>query len=633
MAARLKHAILDWDAPTQIDGAPRSFLFDDIYFSGAGAAESEHVFLAGNDLPRRFAGAAEFSIGELGFGTGLNFLVAWKAWVACEKPTGARLHFLSVEKYPLTLSDLEKAHASWPGLSDYARELRRALPPAFPGFHHIEIADDVTLTLLYGDALDVLKSAEATIDAWFLDGFAPAKNPEMWSPALFAEIARVSAQNATFATFTVAGDVRRALAGAGFDIEKRTGFGRKREMLVGRLARSSQKQSHRAPWFVTHRAGPLKRTAKIAIIGAGVAGASLAQALRSAGYAPTIYDATAPASGASGNPAGLIMPRLDVGDTPAGRFHAAAYLHAARLLNDLPAGVFNPCGVNHLAANEKEKTRQQKLIETAALPEDWLTQTDAGICYPQGGVVDPKKFVAAQMGETTVNIARVITIEKTQGGWRLKTTSGNDDADAVIIANAHDARWFVQARGLPLSGSAGQIDWFPDAAAPDTAFAFGPYAAPAPEGGLMIGATYAPETIGSIPRFSREATESNIAAVARERPDLVAGLDPTTSRPRVSVRCTTPDRLPIAGAVPDWGFYAGAYDGLRTGLKTNYPQGEGLAHLYILTGLGSRGLVTAPLCAAMIAAEISGAPAPVASDIAEALHPARFYIRDLKRKR
>jgi len=632
MRERIDTARVDWGGSPVEGGAPRSFLYDDIYFSDAGAAESEHVFLAGNDLPQRFVGAAQFSIGELGFGTGLNFLVAWKAWDESEKTPNARLHFFSVEKYPLAPDDLEKAHAAWPALSDYAKALRRALPPGYPGIHQIEIADDVTLTLLYGDARDVLKSAEGAIDAWFLDGFSPAKNPEMWAPDLFAEIARISAQDATFATFTVAGDVRRALNGAGFDIEKRLGFGRKREMLVGRLGLSSQKQSHRAPWFETQRAGALKRTAKIVIIGAGIAGASLAHALRRAGYAPVIYEATAPASGASGNPAGLVMPRLDVGDTPAGRFHAAAYLHTIRLLKDMPAGVFNACGVNHLVANEKDKTRQQKLIETAALPENWLTDTGNGIRYPQGGVVDPKQFVAALMGETPINIARVITIEKTQGGWRLKTTSGNDDVDAVIIANAHDARWFVQARGLPLSGSAGQLDWFPEAKAPDTAFAFGPYAAPAPVGGLMIGATYAPETIGSIPRFSREATESNIAAVARERPDLVAGLDPATTTPRVSIRCTTPDRLPIAGAAPDWGFYAGAYDGLRTGSKTDYVRGESLPHLYFLTGLGSRGLVTAPLCAAIIAAEIAEAPAPVASDIAEALHPARFYIRDLKRK-
>ena len=146
-----------------------------------------------------------------------------------------------------------------------------------------------------------------------------------------------------------------------------------------------------------------------------------------------------------------------------------------------------------------------------------------------------------------------------------------------------------------------------------------------------MGATYAPVAVGVIPRFTKEATEATLAAIANVRPEIVGTLSPDESKPRVSIRCTTPDRLPIAGAVPDWGYYSGAYDGLRTGKQQAYPPAEAMAGLYTLTGLGSRGLVTAPLCAAMIAAEIAGAPAPVEADVAEALHPARFFIRDIKR--
>ncbi len=633
MSKRIDYAELDWGAPNQSDGAPRSFSFDDVYFSGDGPAESRHVFLAGNGLPGRFDGAERFAIGELGFGTGLNFLTAWAAWAEIEKPAGARLHFLSVEKFPLAIDDMERAHAAWPEFAAKSAQLRKALPPAFPGVYHIEIADDVSLTLLYGDALPVLQKAEASVDAWFLDGFSPAKNPAMWRPELMRELARLSAPDATLATFTVAGAVRRALTDAGFALEKRAGYGRKRDMLCGRIEQPPAHAGRRAPWFDTGPAAPLDRSARIAVIGAGIAGASLARALRRAGYAPVIYDANGPASGASGNPAGLIMPRLDVGDTPAGRFHAAAYLHTIRLLRDLPDGVFNPCGVRRLASSDKEKTRQERLLEAGALPDGWMTAGENSLDFPQGGVVDPAAFVRALIGETRMIGKEVFEVAPAGGGWRVETSAGADDYDAVIFANALDALRFVQLRGLPLSGSAGQIDLFPDAAAPETAYAFGPYAAPAPGGGMVVGATYAPVAIGAIPRFSPEATATNIAAIARTAPALARGLDPAASRPRVSVRCTTPDRLPVAGPVPDWGFYAGAYDGLRTGLKIDYPSAQTLAGLFVLTGLGSRGLVTAPLCAAMIAAEIAGAPTPVEADIAEALHPARFAIRDLKRSR
>ena len=629
MRERIEYAKLDWGDGT----SPRSFLFDDIYFASDGQAESRHVFLAGNDLPARFAHARRFTIGEIGFGTGLNFLVAWDAWARAQKPANARLHFLSVEKHPLAPDDMAKAHSAWPALEKKAARLRVVAPPAFPGVFHCAVDESVTLTLIYSDALDALGRVEAAIDAWFLDGFAPAKNPDLWSPELAREIARLSAPGASFATFTVAGAVRRALEGAGFDPEKRAGFGRKRDMLAGRLT-ATQARELRKPWFNTRDTAPFAPAARIAIIGAGIAGASLAHALRRAGYAPTIFEAEKPANGASGNPAGLIMPRLDVDDTPAARFHAAAYLHTVRLLiNDLPGDFFRSCGVLRLATTDKETVRQARLLAGAVLPDGWMTAEENGVAYPQGGVVDPTAFVKALIGATPVVNARVITIERQEKGWRLKTTKGADNWDAVIIANAHDAMWFVQLRGLPLAGSAGQVDWFANAEAPARAIAFGPYAAPCPAGGLVVGATYAPIAIGVIPRFSKEATETTLAAIEKVRPDLTGAVSAEESEPRVSVRCTTPDRAPIAGPVPDWGYYAGAYDGLRTGLKRDYPRGESLPGLYVLTGLGSRGLVTAPLCAAMIAAEIAGAPSPVEADVAEALHPARFYIRDLKRNR
>ncbi|MEL7486251.1 MAG: tRNA (5-methylaminomethyl-2-thiouridine)(34)-methyltransferase MnmD, partial [Pseudomonadota bacterium] len=277
-------AKLDWSADGQTPDAPRSFLFDDIYFSGDGLAEANHVFIEGNALLARFRGARRFSIGELGFGTGLNLVAAWRAWDDSEKPDCATLDFFSIEKYPLLTDDLARAHQAWPSLSDRTAALRAALPPPAPGLHRRALAPDVYLTLYYGDVADGLDAFDGACDAWFLDGFSPAKNPEMWDDAVMARVADRSQTGATVATFTVAGAVRRALAEAGFEVEKRPGFGRKREMLVGALTRPPARPVAARPWFAPPQDEAVAPGARIAVIGGGVAGASLAHALSARGF-------------------------------------------------------------------------------------------------------------------------------------------------------------------------------------------------------------------------------------------------------------------------------------------------------------------------------------------------------------
>jgi len=636
---KIRPARLDWRAEGAAPPAPRSVAFDDIYFAEDGPAETAHVFLAGNGLPARFATSARFCVGELGFGTGLNFLCTMKAWSEAAKPPGARLHFFSTEAYPLSTEDMARAHAAWPALARQSTELRNALPPPQPGFHQLHPSADVSLTLYYGDALEGLRRADAAINAWFFDGFAPAKNPAMWAPALFREAARLSAPGATCSTFTVAGAVRRGLRDAGFAVEKRPGFGRKREMLTGRLDAAAPFARAHAPWFDTPPARMLGPGARVAVIGAGIAGASLVRALAGAGLAPVLCETLTPASGASGNPAGLIMPRLDADDTPAGRFHAQSYLHAVRVLQALQrecdALLFNPCGVLLHARDEKERIRQKKLIARGALPETWMIPRQDGLFFPQGGVVAPPAYVRALLGDAPRQAGKVLELTKEPNGWRVRTETGLARVDAAVIANGLDALRFVQMRSVPLAGSAGQVDHFPDTPGPAHAHAFGPYAAPAPDkgaGGTVIGATYVPCRPGDAAAASARGTRANIAAVGAALPEL-AGLDPAAARPRASVRCVAPDRLPVVGPVPAWGFYGGAYDGLRAGRQVDGPPGEVEPGLYVLSGLGSRGLVTAPLAAAMIAAHMTGAPAPVDRAVAEALHPARFFIRDLRRAR
>lgn len=626
-------ADLDWEG-----GAPRSRRFADIYFSGDGEAETAHVFLAGNNLEARFAAARRFAVGELGFGSGLNFLKCWSLWDAVKKPADARLDFFSVEAFPLGSEDMSRAHAAWPGLGARAARLRAVLPPPARGFQRIDVAPDVTLTLAYGDALAMLARAEGAMNAWFFDGFSPAANPEMWRTEIFNEAARLSKPGATFATFTVAGAVRRALGEAGFAPEKRPGFGRKKEMLAGVLA-APPRRSRRAPWFQAENLSAPPHGARIAIIGGGVAGASLAYAARRAGLRPTVIESEAPAAGASGNPGGLIMPRLDLGGGPAARFFLAAYLHTIRLLTDLEAAggesLFSPCGALLGAATAEGRARLDKIAAAALLPPDWLEWREDGLFFPQAGVVAPAAFVRRLIAgaETVIAPARRIA-RAADGTLSVETDKGAlGPFDAVILAHGVDALRFAEARTLPLVPVGGQIDWFPEAAAPPHALAYGPYAAPAPGGGLLIGATYDRLARGAEPSPTRAASEANIAAIAGFAPGIAARLDPRDSRPRASRRCQTPDRLPVAGPLPDIARYGAEYDDLRLGARRAFPPGAALPGVFILSGLGARGLVTAPLAAAMIVAEMTGAPAPVDHEIAEALHPARFFIRDLKRAR
>lgn len=624
----IDYATVDWEAD-----APRSIFFDDIYFSGSGAAETAHVFIKGNDLERRLAGCNHFTIGELGFGSGLNFLSALALWRRVRRP-GARLDYLTFEKFPLRPDDLRRAGAVWPEFASEAEGLAQAFPPPIAGFHQLRFDDGVALTIGLGDAGDLLGVTEASVDAWFLDGFSPAKNPDMWTAAVLGEVARLSAPGATSATFTVAGAVRRGLEAAGFKTEKRTGYGRKREMLAARID-NPPRATRRSPWFPAAREA-LAAGAVVAIIGGGVAGASLADAAASAGLKPVIIDPQGLAAGASGNPAGLVMPRLDLGDTAPSRFFIAAYAHAlrtiARVEAETGAKLFNACGVFQPALASEDRQRAERAVAAQLLPPSMITLHDDGLLFPQGGVIDPPAFVRALARAAQVVTARAVSIEDRQEGVRVALASGEAiEARAAFIANGAEALRFAQARTLPLARIVGQVDLLRGAPAPDRAVAFGPYAAPAPGGGVLIGATYESIADDAAPRTSLAATRSTIGAIAAVLPALAQALRPEDSIPRASVRCQTPDRLPLVGPVPDWHFYGANYDDLRLGKKRDYPEGRLVSGIHLLTGLGSRGLVTAPLCAAMIIADITSTPAPAERDIAEALHPARFFIRDLRR--
>lgn len=210
------------------DGVPRSTLFDDPYYSlQGGLEEARHVFLAGNDLPARFRDG--FHIAELGFGTGLNLIAAMLAWHAsgCE----GRLSFTSFEAYPMPAADMARAHTAFKEIDTLSAEI---VSNWQAGQRRFSI-DDIDVDVITGDAAVNLPRWSGLADAWFLDGFSPAKNPGLWSPDLLAQVARHTGPGGTFATYTAAGHVRRALQAAGFQVSRVPGFGRKRHMTRGIL--------------------------------------------------------------------------------------------------------------------------------------------------------------------------------------------------------------------------------------------------------------------------------------------------------------------------------------------------------------------------------------------------------------
>ena len=390
-------------APPQLqwgdDGAPFSQEFGDIYFSrDDGLAETEYVFLQQNRLAERWSAldaqqSGVFVIGETGFGTGLNFFSAWRLWQTTA-PKSWRLHFISLEKFPLEHAQLQRALQQWPQFAALSAQLLAQYPPLVPGQHLLKLGDNVVLQLLFDDAvaaLDGLHDSGAaelidgfSIDAWFLDGFAPAKNPAMWSEQLFAHIGRLSKPGTSFATFSVAGPVKRGLQDAGFNIEKLAGFGSKRQMLRGdfdaaKVAPSNfPKTKYRAIDYWAYPPPPLAARTAI-VIGGGLAGTSTARALAERGWPVTLLEQSAAlAGGASGNPTGVLYTKLSPQAGTLNRFTLASYLYALRFYrqlfinNEIRGDEF--CGVLQLADDAQQ---YQQLREAFRGHDDWVQFVDA----------------------------------------------------------------------------------------------------------------------------------------------------------------------------------------------------------------------------------------------------------------
>lgn len=624
-------AQLDWIVEDNVE-IPVSRQFGDVYFSRAnGLAETRHVFLHGNDLATRLAGLANhqyFCVGETGFGTGLNILALWQLWQQYRPDNHSRLHVVTVEKFPLTRADLQRALAAWPELASLSQQLIAQYPSALPGCHRLIFAHErFSIDLWLGDAVDCLAQVQSQhpVDAWFLDGFAPKCNPELWQDNVLSQIVRLSGYGSSFASFSVAGVVKQGLRAYGIHVTRPRGFGHKREMLKAwwPIPATPDAAATTAPVKT-----PIKEPPKIAIVGAGIAGLSLAHALARRGYACDLYDQTAPLAGASGNPRALLAPKLvQLGQFSSNLLNLGS-LFSMRYWQQF-SGVIEKTGILHIL----DKRVAQELDKAYAYPDDVLcgltpVQTDEltgqaiqlnSLWLKQAGLLNPQALAKQILQDSAIHYYQLDISQILASGnqWQLKTASDavlTTTYDHVLICTALHSP--LLCHGLPvLKPIRGQVSWFkaPVATAscseqPTTVpmplpLTYGGYMAqiqsPSAGSTILLGASFVRQDHQSDIRLADH--QHNLELIQAIAPHIAAGFPATSTwQGRAAIRAQTPDYLPLAGAVT-------AQPGVWT-----------------LSGLGSKGFSYAPLCAEIICAQLLGEVYPVSQQVIHSLNPERF---------
>lgn len=642
---RIDNAPLIWR-----DQVPIHQLYGDHYFSrDGGLEESIHVFLGNNNLPQAWQNSSQFVIGETGFGTGLNFLATVNCWLSNSHPHQT-LHYLSIDQFAMRADDMKRVFKTWPALSAVADELINAYPAPIAGVHRrVMYQGRVCLTLVFGTVEGLLPQLQGKVDAWYLDGFAPSKNPDMWQADVFQHIARLSHDKTSFATFTVAGAIRRGLQAAGFSVEKTPGFGRKREMLKGWFTASPPVENS-APWFRQPETRSKSDTALV--VGGGIAGISTAYYLCQRGFRVQLLEQQNQlATGGSGNPAGVVYPQLTQDWSLSGRFHLAAFLQTCSELDRLklqqPDLPWYRTGVVLCM-----ETKRVKQLLNAGVPESILravTQAEAkellgsditsgGIYFPGGGWLDAAGF-CARLVELAGSQLQVFTstqvkqLERQAQSWVAASEDGRSfQSDIVVFANAHAASQFPQTAELPLIPSRGQISIL-ESGSFNTALPMpvcGPaYIVPIQKGGYVVGASYDRENLDLALR-QRDHSQ-NMDQLQQLFPQVTAVADSLLSG-RAAIRASSPDHLPLLGPLPDWSYYREHYQNLKHGQAAqHYAAARYQTGAYVSLAYGSRGLSTALPCAALLADLICATPACFPGDVLQALHPGRFLVRGLKR--
>ncbi len=661
----------------QKNGAPYCQRFNDIYFdSDSGTEQSDFVFIQKNQIKMRLAQAkAIFTIAETGFGTGLNFLLTLQAYHEVQQTSVkqlAPLHFISVEKYPLSKEQLKQSLAIVPQLAQYAAELLSNYPEEVQlktNYQRSFLNAQVKLTLITDDAAQGLSTLPTNklglVDAWFLDGFSPAKNPEMWSEQLFSHIGRLSKSQASLTTFTVAGFVKRQLRDIGFRLEKLLAPGKKKEMFFGVMQSNplTNKGYQLRPRII--------KPQHVSIIGGGIASACAAYALTKQGVKVTLYcKDSSIAQGGSSNAIAALYPLLHQQKDDISDFYQQAFWRAKQLYNEISAQGFSFahqwCGLLEVSYKEALIKRQQAFAQLNAWPKELIHSVNAqqasqlasvvlphgGLFMPAAGWLSPQDLVkqifnAAQatnrlkiVTDTKVSKIQQVKNAKTSGStsWRLLTNQGEFDASVLVICGGADAIDIEQLTHLPLTATRGQVTNMKTNSKVSkltTVICHKGYLTPKNKGIHCIGATFEKNTFNI--KANKADDEYNLAMLGKCLPELATEIgwqDSDVAASKARLRCTSQDHLPLVGAVPDLTRHLQAYPHLAKDKNWRYAQPSPcIDNLYVMLGLGARGFCSAPLAADILSAELCNTPYPVDEQMLFNLSPNRFIIRDIiKRK-
>ena len=495
-------------------GIPFNPEFDDIYFNADDPiGQSEYVFNSVFD--EIWSKKSEFNVLEAGFGAGLNFLCVFKRF----KNSNKFLNFVSIEKTPIAKDDLVKIYANFSELADVSGELLGAYPPLICGFHRLNLAPNVTLTLCFGDVADVLDELSFSADAIFMDGFAPAKNEAMWSELVCAKIANLCAFGATVCTYSASGALKRALQNSGFEVNLLKGYGKKREMLRAKFA--GERQAESEIWF--SRFDPASRTTpkSALVIGGGVAGCVCAFKLRQRGLDVTIAEKRGDiALNGSGNHCGILMPLITKPSVNLGRMHMNAFLQAARFYErNLGTEEIEFCGAMDYAYEQKTLERFYEWHEfdsdNGVFELKFDNEPYASAFIFKGAKARPRKMCkAASAGIKMLLNCEFTGFETLEGGAVRAHFKDRQiiDADVLVLAIGSESMELFAGYDIRLSSVRGQVTHIEPAVWASAPFSAKGYVCPPAEGVQVIGATYDRNLFLDEPRSSDD--EKNLADVA-----------------------------------------------------------------------------------------------------------------------
>ncbi|MGB1199741.1 MAG: bifunctional tRNA (5-methylaminomethyl-2-thiouridine)(34)-methyltransferase MnmD/FAD-dependent 5-carboxymethylaminomethyl-2-thiouridine(34) oxidoreductase MnmC [Thalassotalea sp.] len=646
------------------DGSPYSDTFNDFYFdTSLGFHQSEQVFIEGNHITEKLRNTTDtLTIGETGFGTGLNFLLTLKRFLSLtEQQPKTKLHYISTEKFPLTHQQLKQSLQGLTALDEEAKLLLTHYPQTLSLSEATQyqlslLNGKVLLTLLFKDSTEALstlnKPKNGLVDVWYLDGFSPAKNPEMWQVPLFEQIARLSKPQASISTFTVAGHVRRKLMDVGFRLSKNVYSGRKNEYLAGvfQQSNSARKGYQLRPTIV--------KPQHVTIIGGGIASACAAYTLAQQGVKVTLFcKDVAVARGASSNKIGALFPLLHQQQDDISLFYQQAFEHAVTFYQKLLADGYhfshNWCGLLEISYKDSLAKRQQLFQQNKAWPEALIHSVDSaqaskianiplpygGLFMPRAGWIAPAELVQQLLKAATntnnlriENSVHVTALTQTDDKkWHLATSKGSITASVVVLTGGAEAIPLNVNQSLPLTSVRGQITAMQSnehSSALSTVICHKGYLTPENKGLHCIGATFDKDSFDT--QAKKADDEYNLAMLEKCLPDIMPWQLTDVASSKARLRCMTPDHMPVVGAMPDIEAHKTSYAHLAKDKNWRFDTpAPCVDNLYTLTGLGARGLCSAPLLAEILAADICGYPYPVNDQMLFNLAPNRFIIRDI----